>query len=318
MLAWIVSWPIRFVLWVSKTLSAFPLAAVYTESIYIVIWLLCLYCLLVAYLLMKKKQPLLLTACGCLMLALALIASWLEPLKDDVRMTVLDVGQGQCILLQSEGKTYLVDCGGDSDTAAADLAAQTLLSQGISRLDGVILTHYDTDHAGGVAHLLERIGADALYLPTSMDKDGLSIQLLAYDDGAVILVEEKMQISFGQTLISLYPSQMATNSNESGLCILFQRNDCDILITGDRTDTGERELLRQVDLPDLEVLIVGHHGSKTSTCQELLDAAHADIAIISVGENSYGHPTQEVLDRLETAGCTVYRTDISGTVIYRS
>lgn len=317
-LAWIVSWPIRFVLWVSKTLSAFPLAAVYTESIYIVIWLLCLYCLLVAYLLMKKKQPLLLTACGCLMLALALIASWLEPLKDDVRMTVLDVGQGQCILLQSEGKTYLVDCGGDSDTAAADLAAQTLLSQGISRLDGVILTHYDTDHAGGVAHLLERIGADALYLPTSMDKDGLSIQLLAYDDGAVILVEEKMQISFGQTLISLYPSQMATNSNESGLCILFQRNDCDILITGDRTDTGERELLRQVDLPDLEVLIVGHHGSKTSTCQELLDAAHADIAIISVGENSYGHPTQEVLDRLETAGCTVYRTDISGTVIYRS
>lgn len=315
--AWIVSWPIRYVLWLSKTLAAFPLAAVYTQSIYIVIWLVSVYCLLAAFLLMKKKQPLILASCSCLMLTLALLASWLEPLTDDVRMTALDVGQGQCIILQSEEKTYLVDCGGDSDTAAADLAAQTLLSQGIDRLDGVILTHYDRDHAGGVAYLLSRIKTDALYLPTCLDEDGFSDKLFAYGDGAVIMVDDPMQIFFGDTKISLYPSEMATTSNESGLCILFQRQDCDILITGDRTEVGERELLRQVNLPDLEVLIVGHHGSKTSTCQQLLDAGQADVAIISVGENSYGHPTQEVLDRLEAAGCTVFRTDIYGTVIYR-
>lgn len=62
---------------------------------------------------------------------------------DSTRITVLDVGQGQCILLQSEGRTYMVDCGGDSDTETADIAAETLLSQGISRLDGLILTHGD-------------------------------------------------------------------------------------------------------------------------------------------------------------------------------
>ncbi len=316
-IAWLVAWPIRYVLWVSKTLAAFPLAAVYTESVYILIWLVCVYCLFAAYLLMKKKHPLILGTCATLALTLALIASWLEPLTDDVRMTVLDVGQGQCILLQSEGKTYLVDCGGDSDTAAADLAARTLLSQGISSLDGVILTHYDRDHAGGASDLLSRISADALYLPVCADEDGYAQQLLDRGGSNIILVDDDLQITFGDVKITLFPSEMGSTSNESGLCILFQRLDCDILITGDRTAVGERELLRQTSLPDLEVLIVGHHGSKTSTCQELLDAGSPQIAIVSVGENRYGHPTAEVLERLEATGCVIYRTDLNGTVIFR-
>ena len=82
--------------------------------------------------------------------------------------------------------------------------------------------------------------------------------------------------------------------------------------------TGEKELLRQIPLPELELLIVGHHGSKYSTCPELLEATAPDAAIISVGaDNSYGHPTQEVLDRLKQAGCVIYRTDLHGTITYR-
>ena len=81
---------------------------------------------------------------------------------------------------------------------------------------------------------------------------------------------------------------------------------------------AERQLLSDYDLPDLEVLIVGHHGSRSSTCDELLEATAPDAAIISVGaDNSYGHPTAEVLQRLEQAGCAVYRTDLHGTIIYR-
>ena len=98
---------------------------------------------------------------------------------------------------------------------------------------------------------------------------------------------------------------------------MFQCNDCDILITGDRNTYGERDLLRQIELPDLEVLIVGHHGSRYSTSDELLAAGRPDIAIISVGENSYGHPTEEVLQRLREHGCEVFRTDENGTVIFR-
>ena len=93
--------------------------------------------------------------------------------------------------------------------------------------------------------------------------------------------------------------------------MMFQRENCDILITGDRNIYGEK------DLPDLEVLVVGHHGSKYSTSVELLEAGKPDIAIISVGENSYGHPTYEVLDRLTEFGCEVYRTDQQGTITFR-
>ena len=77
-------------------------------------------------------------------------------------------------------------------------------------------------------------------------------------------------------------------------------------------------LLRIEDIPDLDVLIVGHHGSKNATCQELLLATMPETAIISVGENNaYGHPAQETLDRLIKFGCVIYRTDLHGTIIYR-
>jgi competence protein ComEC len=116
----------------------------------------------------------------------------------------------------------------------------------------------------------------------------------------------------------MFPSEKAASNNESGICILFQAGECDILITGDRNAAGERELIKHTVLPDIDVLIVGHHGSKTSTCRELLIKAKPEIAIISVGaDNSYGHPTKEVLDRLTNFGCKIFRTDLDGTVIYR-
>lgn len=317
-IAWMVAWPIRMVLGISKLLAAFPLAAVYTESIYIVFWLIFTYCLLAVYLLLRQRHPLILGLCATIGLCIALAFSWAEPLRDNVRMTVLDVGQGQCILLQSEGKTYMVDCGGDLDTAAADKAAAHLLSQGIGRLDGLILTHYDRDHAGGAAFLMQRIDVDVLYLPNSLDEAGIRYTLQSQATGRVIHVLQDLQISFGLTTLTLIPSENPESDNESGLCVLFQRENCDILITGDRSAAGERELIRHMELPDLEVLIVGHHGSRYSTCRELLIKTQPDVAIISVGrDNWFGHPTEDVLARLEKYGCAIYRTDRDGTVIYR-
>ena len=99
---------------------------------------------------------------------------------------------------------------------------------------------------------------------------------------------------------------------------MFQTKNCDILITGDRSASGERELMREISLPDLEVLIVGHHGSRFSTSNALLELTSPEIAIISVGaDNAYGHPAEETLDRLRENGCEIYRTDQHGTVIFR-
>ena len=155
-IAFVLVWPVRYVLSVAKLLASLPLAAVYTESVYIIAWLVFVYILLAFFLFQRKRQPGVLLCCGVLGLSIALLASWAEPLLDDVRITMLDVGQGQSILLQSEGKTYLVDCGGDDDAETADLISEKLLRQGISRLDGIILTHYDRDHSGALGHLLTR------------------------------------------------------------------------------------------------------------------------------------------------------------------
>ena len=316
--AWVTAWPIRYVLFLAKAISAFPLAVVYTESVYIVLWLIFCYILLAVFLLQKQKQPLVLCCCAAVTFCTALVFSWKEPQKDDFRMTMLDVGQGQCILLQSDGKHYLVDCGGDSAKTAADKAVALLESQGIFKLDGLILTHYDRDHAAGAEYLLPRMEVDVLFLPNSRDDYGKGQTLANLHGGTALYVDRDIVLSFSDTKITLVPSEKAETDNESGLCVLFQRQDCDILITADRSDAGERELLEHMALPDLEVLVVGHHGSKHSTGRELLIKTAPDIAFISVGlDNPFGHPSEEVLRRLAEYGITVYRTDLHGTIIYR-
>lgn len=315
-LARIISWCIRYVLLCAKILGKIPLAAVYTKSIYITLWLILFYVLLGLFLLRKKKHPLRLICAGVVSLCLALLCSWIEPLMDECRVTVLDVGQGQCILLQSEGRTYLVDCGGTNSEDAADMAAETLLSQGISRLDGIILTHYDTDHCGGIPYLLTRVDTDALFLPDVGDEMGEEMAALV--QSGIIRVWDDLSLTFGEGKIQIFGPIYSGATNENSLCVLFETENCAILITGDRTSFGERMLLRENSLPQVDLLVAGHHGSKTSTSPELLAAVQPWVVAISVGENNgYGHPSPEVLQRLEEFGCAVYRTDQDGTILFR-
>lgn len=313
-----IAWPIRYVLTVAKVLGTLPFAAIYTRSIYTILWLIVCYVLLAVFLLCKEKRPRLFTCCVIVTLLLSMFASWAEPQMDNYRMTVLDVGQGQCILLQSGNKRYLVDCGGDSDTGAADAAAELLLSQGVNTLDGLILTHYDSDHAGGVMPLLSRIRVKTMYLPDIAD-DGIVRNTLTkvYED-KICWVRSNTVIGSDQMKLSLIPGKEHDDENESGMCILFQTENCDILITGDRNSTGERELLEQAEIPELEILIAGHHGSKSSTGFELLYATSPETVAISVGaDNRYGHPAREMLNRLKLFGCEVRRTDKEGTILFR-
>jgi len=232
---------------------------------------------------------------------------------DDVRITMLDVGQGQSILLQSEGRTYLVDCGGDSDTETADLIAETLLSQGTDHLDGIILTHYDRDHAGGLENLLTRIDTEVLLLP-----DVKTAQKAPESDGQILYVREDVTISFGNTEIRVFGPTYPEDDNENSLCVLFDTEKCDILITGDRSGFGEQTLLRYARVPDVDILVAGHHGAASSTSEELLRAVTPEIVLISVGEdNVYGHPASSLLQRLEEFGCQIYRTDKNGTITIR-
>lgn len=312
-----VSWPIRYVLLVAKMLAAFPLAAVYTRSVYIVAWLIFCYLLFAVFLLSRTKKPGLLFGSVLIGLCFSLAASWLEPFTDECRMTVLNVGQGQSIIFQSERKTYLVDCGGSYDEDAANLAAETLLSQGISRIDGMILTHFDRDHAGGAEYFLSRIPADVIFVPDCRDESGVRDRLEQNYPGRIYPVSDDILLTYADTAISIFGPVVPDSGNESSLAVLFGHENCDILITGDRSGFGERMLLKTAQIPQLDILVAGHHGSADSTCDELLAATLPEIVVISVGENSYGHPSEMLLKKLEDMGCLIYRTDLHGNITFR-
>lgn len=309
-LGWLLSWPVRYVLAVSGLLADLPLVAVYTKSIYVAFWLGFVYLLLLVFLLMKKKQPGVLLCCGTLGLCLALLASWVEPLMSDTRITMLDVGQGQAILLQTEGKTVLVDCGGDSDSATADIVTETLLSQGITRLDGIIITHYDRDHAGALHNLLTRVDTDCLFLPDTCNE-------ISQPDttGDIFYIWDDMELTVGSASLKIFGPVYSGYDNENSLCVLFDTEKCDILITGDRSAFGERMLLRSRTLTDVDILVAGHHGAEGSTSPELLKTVTPEVILISAAKNNiYGHPDPALLQRAEELGCAVYRTDLNGTI----
>ena len=138
---------------------------------------------------------------------------------------------------------------------------------------------------------------------------------LAGQEGSeLVLIETKQTVSFGPAEVTIHPPLGRGTSNEEGLFVLCSAGDFDVLMTGDADKFVERMLVKYYDLPDIEVLMAGHHGSKHATGQTLLDTLRPELAVISVGYNSYGHPAEETLVRLEQAGAKIYRTDENGTV----
>jgi len=309
----VIAWPMRYVLGVADVLASTPLSAVYTSSGWIVAWLVFSYGILALFLINRKRNPGRLIVTVALSLCLAVGCSWIEPLLYGSVVTVLDVGQGQSIIVQTEGKTILVDCGGDYGELAADAAVSKLMSMGIGRLDVLILTHGDDDHFSGTEYLMGIMDVDLLLLPATESKLDLS-----FVDSEVIWVDRMTRLSFDSASVTVYPPLFLGDENENSLCILFDTEKYDILITGDRSDLGEGMLVSQYDIPEVDLLVAGHHGSKYSTGNLLLDTVSPEMVVISVGRNNiYGHPTQEVLDRLSERGCVVRRTDEEGTIVIR-
>lgn len=301
---------IKYVIFVAKVLGALPLAAVYTASIYVVLWLIFVYILLIVFLCSENRYPLVLSCCAVLGLCLALLVSWTQWRLSDTHFTALDVEQGQCLILHTDGKTFLIDCGGSNDKVAANAAADTLLSRGVTHLDGIILTHGDRDHAGGMEYLLQRISTEFVMVP--------EMESSSFPEQRIIGVAGNLSITTEGAKITVFGSTYAEESNENSLCILFERENCAILVTGDRSWMGELMLMHDHTLPDVDLLIAGHHGSKNSTSEELLAAVSPEIVFISVGrDNSYGHPAKETLARLAEFGCVVYRTDLHGNLTFR-
>ena len=260
---------------------------------------------------------------------------------DGLTVTFLDVGQGDSIYIRSEtGTSYLVD-GGSSDIKKVGeyRIKPFLLSQGIRRLDYVIVTHSDNDHISGIKELIEeeQIIIDILLLPylkeaylKENDSAYLELKELALSKGISVkffkagdyITDDKLE------LLCLHPTPkfVPTSVNSYSTVLSISYDDFDLLLTGDIEEGGEIALTRllqesylgdiPVKLPEAyEVLKVAHHGSKYSTKEDFLELAQPKISIISCGkDNSYGHPHEELLDRLKEFGSSYYVTNKVGAI----
>lgn len=314
----VVGLPIRFFLWFSGWASGLSLAALTLDSGYYALWAGFVYLVLCLYLLVpvKGKRPIV-PVCACAVtLCLSAVLTVQTARRADLTVTVLDVGQGQSVVLTAGNTTALVDCGGTK--APGDTAATYLQSIGKGTLDLLVLTHFHADHAGGVPELLRRVEVKALAVPDVDPEDPLrqEIEAAAAAQGTEVwYVTETSRAALDTAELTLYPPLPGSQEvNEQCLTVLCTTGDWDALLTGDMPGEEEQRLAARGILPDVELLIVGHHGAGSSTTEALLDAVSPEWAVISVGVNHYGHPARETLDRLAQRNIAVYRTDQMGSV----
>ena len=319
--AWLAAWPARYFVWCISLLARIPYAAVYTADGGVVWWLLFTYAVFIAAIVMRRRRGLRLAVpalCSAAVLAAVLISSALRT-ADERSVTVLDVGQGQSIALLSGESAMVVDCGGmGSWDDAGDVASEYLLGRGRYGIDALVLTHLHSDHADGAARLMTRVKVGTLYMPEGTDdSDGELAGILeaaARRGTDVVEISEDTAVSLPGLELSLTAPQDTGDENERGLVVRASIGEYDTVITGDVGAPTERLLAEEGKLPPSELLIAGHHGSRSSNSFELVSAVRPETVVVSVGYNSYGHPTDEALVRLAVTGADIYRTDVNGDV----
>ena len=323
-LAWPVTMTVRYLNLVIRAMGRIPLASVPAGEYYL-IWLLFAYALLAAALLLPGRRRVRLSAgAAAVVLAAAVLCTNLDFRAGALRVQVLDVGQGQCVLIRSGTHLAVVDCGGDSYDNAGDLAADCIQALGRASVDLLVVSHCHADHANGIPLLLDRIDVKEIVLSAAEEDSLLRSRILEQAERQEIpvrLVGEDTCLPFGEdTALTVYPPLgSGEDTNELGLTVLCSAGDYDVLLTGDMGTSVEKKLLDHADLPDVELMVAGHHGSKYSNSKQLLETVRPDVAVFSVGaDNPYGHPTQETMDRFRSVGTQLYRTDLNGTVTITS
>ena len=276
---------------------------------------------------MKKKliSLLLLLAlilCGCDSMAvtdLPVIEPTFDSSAETLTVHYIDVGQADSILLECEGQFMLIDGGNKED---GQLVISYLQQQGVEELEAVVCTHAHEDHVGGLPSVLAVFPTKRVLAPTKTYSSNVFDKFMYYVDQQRLTVEipapgDAFTLGTAQVTV-LGPVKSYAETNDTSIVLRVEFGENTFLFTGDMEVAAENDMLDYWDgnWKPSDVLKVGHHGSETSTGYRFLYEVDPQYAIISVGEgNTYGHPEQVTLSRLNDAGCTIFRTDHLGTVI---
>lgn len=267
------------------------------------------------------------------MLGAGIFLLFFSPDRGKLQAAFLDVGQGDCACVWERGSfCYLIDGGSSTVHEVGKYRILPFLkAMGIQEVDGIFLSHMDQDHTNGIVQLLEMIErretvlkVRCLFLTHCRETEEEIRQIAALGRRAgcqVIFIEKGSKIKDKEMEITcLSPGREDLESNAGSQVLHIKVNALDMLFTGDTEDRGEKELTEILNQEGqaYEILKVAHHGSKNSTSQEFLDAAEPGAAVISCGQNNlYGHPHQELLQRLEKMEIPVFSTKEGGAVLLR-
>lgn len=249
--------------------------------------------------------------------------------RRETTVAFLDVGQGDAAVISTyDGKTYLIDGGGVygkeiGENVGRNVVLPYLESLGVSRLEGVFLSHPDSDHMTGILEVLEEIPTKALYLshyPFSETEDTLLLKEMVEKNHVPLYTVKAGDESDG--FRCLYPFEGVTfrdgDDNHGSMVLQYVYGGTELLFTGDISAADERFLLEQEADVSADILKVAHHGSKYSSDADFLETVSPRAAVISCGAgNLYGHPHGETLERLQIAEAEIYRTDTEGAVLVK-
>ncbi len=323
---------LKILIYIAHICSLIPFSKIYVVTPNLILIILFY---LFLYLLVKKQKSRILSKKTITFFTIAIIIlNFIYPVltskRDNLEINFIDVGQGDSTLIRVSNKTILIDGGGSSYGETFDVGEQTLfpylLDRGINTIDYVIVSHFDSDHCQGLNFIMENMkvkNAIISSLGQESNEYDTFLSLAKKQNTNLIYVKKGDIIKIGDCTIKiLFPDNEPITDNEknnNAIVFKFLWKNISILFTGDIEEKAENKILSLYsdNLEELKstILKVAHHGSKTSTTKAFLEAVKPQIALIGVGEdNNFGHPNSGVIERLESIGCEIYRTDKYGEI----
>ena len=229
----------------------------------------------------------------------------------------IDVGQGDATLIKADGHAMLIDAGENDKGTAVQLYLE---KQGVEQLDYLVLTHTDSDHIGGADVIVTKFDIGQIFL-SDFKKDNKTYRELMdsmkYKNMTFSTPQVGAEYELGSAEFTIIaPNGTYEDANNSSMALILDYGDSSFLFSGDCEEEAEQDMLENgLDL-DVDVYQVGHHGSRSSSTEEFLNAMSPEYAVISCEEgNSYGHPHAKTLNNLRAGKVKVFRTDEQGSII---
>ena len=239
--------------------------------------------------------------------------------NNDSYLIALNVFQGDSILIHSRNDNILIDTGGSVDSNYSIVKNKTiplLKEKGIKKIKSLVITHGDQDHCGEAINLVNNFKVEKVIFNCGPYNDLEKELIKVLNKKKIKYYSCIKELDIGNDKLYFLQTKEYDNENDNSNVIYTELNGYKFMFMGDASTTTEKEILDKYNLPDIDVLKVGHHGSKTSSSNEFINKINPKYSIISVGRNNrYGHPNKEVLENLQDS--KIYRTDQDGSIMFK-